>query len=146
MARRAPVPELRTSLALLGVLVVAMILVVALLPSGSSTPALDEVAALAALPADGPAPAPGREATLGWRATGSRTDEVGDRAAVTVRYAREGATASLTVVKGDVLGGPAPAGSVVREVDGRTRVVTGVGTTQRELDALAAAVGGEVAP
>ena len=123
MARRAPVPELRTSLALLGVLVVAMILVVALLPSGSSTPALDEVAALAALPADGPTPSPGREAALGWRATGSRT-----------------------VVDGDVLGGPAPAGSVVREVDGRTRVVTGVGTTQRELDDLAAAVGGEVAP
>ena len=146
MARGSPFPELRTSLALLGVLVVALILVLALLPAGSSTPGLDEVARLAALPADGPAPGAGREAELGWRATGSRTDEVGDRAAVTVRYARGGATASLTVVEGGVLSGPAPAGSVVREVDGRTRVVTGTGATQQELSDLAAAAGGEVAP
>jgi hypothetical protein len=146
VARRSPFPELRTSLVLLGVLIAAMILVVTLLPAGSSTPGLDEVAALAARPADGPVPAAGPEAELGWRATGSRTDEVGDRAAVTVRYARGQATASLTVVDGDVLRGPAPAGSVVREVDGRTHVVTGAGASPRELGDLAAAVGGEVGP
>lgn len=146
MNRRPPFPALRTSLVLIGLLVVAMTLVLLLLPSGSSTPALDEVAALAQRPADGPAPPAGAEARLGWRPEGSREDELGDRAAVTVHYVRGRQQAAVTVVDGDVLGGPAPAGSVVRASVGGTRVVTGTGATARDLADLAAAVGGEVRP
>jgi hypothetical protein len=146
VARRSPFPDLKVSLIGLGVLVVAMVLVLALLPGGASTPALEEVARVAALPADGPAPRPGPEAGLGWRASGSRTDRIGDRVAVTVRYARGPARASVTVVEGGALSGPAPAGSVVREAGGRTRVVTGTGASRAELGDLAAAVGGEVEP
>ena len=137
--RRNPFPDLRVSLIAVAALVVAMALVLAFLPSGSSTPGLDEVVHVAALPADGPAPPAGREAGLGWRATGSRTDRVGGRVAVTVRYARGPARATVTVVDGGVLRGAAPAGTVVRETRGRTQVVTGVSTTREELGALAAA-------
>lgn len=146
MDRRSPFPALRTSLVLLGALVVAMVLVLRFLPSGSSTPAIDEVAALAQRPADRPAPPAGAEARLGWRPEGSRQDEVGDRAAVTVHYVRGRQQAAVTVVDGDVLGGPPPTGSVVRESLGGTRVVTGKGTTAAELADLAAAVGDEVRP
>ena len=146
MARRSPFPELRTSLVLLGVLAVAMALVVLLLPGGRSTPGLDDVAALAARPAQGAPPPAVAEAGLGWRATGARTDEVGDRRAVTVRYARGAARATVTVVDGTPIGGPAPAGAVVREAGGRTSLATGTGASRRELGDLAAAVGGEVAP
>jgi hypothetical protein len=133
-------------MALLGVLVVAMVLVVALLPAGSSAPEAAEVAALADLPADGAAPTPGREVALGWRATGSRIDTVGGRRALTVRYARGPSRAAVTVVDAAGLGGSPPAGAVVREAGGRTRVVTGTGASPRELGALAAAVGGEGGP
>jgi len=131
---------------LLGALVVAMVLVVLFLPGGSSAPELGEVAALAALPADGAAPSPGREAALGWRATGSRIDTVGGRRALTVRYARGDARATVTVVDARGLEGSAPAGAVVREVGGRTRLATGNGAGPRELGDLAAAIGGEAGP
>jgi hypothetical protein len=144
--KRAPFPQLRVSLALLAVLVVAMVLVLLFLPAGSSAPEAAEVAALAALPADGATPTPGREVALGWRATGSRIDTVGGRRALTVRYARGGARATVTVVDASGLEGPTPAGAVVREAGGRTRVVTGTGASRRELGALAAAVGGEGGP
>ncbi|HET6689867.1 MAG TPA: hypothetical protein VFG74_03290 [Miltoncostaeaceae bacterium] len=142
MARRNPFPDLKVSLVALAVLGVAMVLVVLLLPGGSSTPSLDEVAALAARPAHGPAPPGGAEAGLGWRATGSRTDRIGDRVAVTVHYARGPDRATVTVVDGGALSGAAPAGSVVRRAGDRTRVATGAGTSRAELGDLAAAVGG----
>ncbi|HMN99694.1 MAG TPA: hypothetical protein PKD59_09790 [Miltoncostaeaceae bacterium] len=141
MARRSPFPDLRMSLIAVGVLVVAMVLVLAFLPGGTSTPGLEEVAHVAALPADGPAPRPGDEAGLGSRATGSRTDRIGDRVAVTVRYARGPARATVTVVDGGALSGPAPAGAVVREARGRTHLVTGTGASRADLGDLAAAVG-----
>jgi hypothetical protein len=144
--RRNPFPDLRVSLIAVGVLIVAMVLVLAFLPSGSSTPGLDEVVRVAALPADGPPPRAGPEADLGWRATGSRTDRVGDRVAVIVRYARGPARATVTVVDGGVLDGPAPAGTLVRESGERTRVVTGTGVGLAELADLAAAIGDEVEP
>ncbi len=146
MPRRVPFPAVRASLFALGGLVVLMAAVLVFLPGGSATPGLDEVAALADRPATGPPPPPGAETALGWRATGSRGDRVGDRATVTVRYARGPARAALTVVGGDPLRGAAPAGAVVRDAGGRTLVVTGTGVDGRELVDLAAAVGGEVAP
>ncbi|MGE3235709.1 MAG: hypothetical protein AB7O78_18540, partial [Thermoleophilia bacterium] len=124
MARRSPFPDLRMSLVVLGLLVLAMALVLLFLPGGSSTPALEDVATIAALPADGPAPRPGREAGLGWRATGSRTDRIDDRVAVTVRYARGPARATVTVIDGGPLAGSVPAGSVVRESGDRTRLAS----------------------
>ena len=52
----------------------------------------------------------------------------------------------MTVVEGDVLSGSAPAGTVVRERAGRTRVVMGTGASRGELAKLGAAVGDEVEP
>jgi hypothetical protein len=130
----------------LAVLGVAMALVVLLLPGGSSTPSLDDVARLAARPADGTAPRAGREADLGWRATGSRTDRIGERVAVTVRYARGPSRATVTVVDGGALSGAAPAGWVVRRDGDRTRLATGTRTSRADLASLAAAVGGEAGP
>ena len=146
MPRRSPFPRLRVSLIAVGALIVAMALVLLFLPGGGSSPDLAEVARVAALPADGPPPPPGREAALGWRPTGSRTDRVNDRVAVTVRYARGPARATVTVVEGDVLSGSGPAGIVVRETAGRTRVVMGTGASRAELADLGAAVGDEVEP
>ena len=94
MPRRSPFPQLRVSLIAVGALIVAMALVLLFLPGGGSSPDLADVARVAALPADGPAPPAGREAALGWRPTGSRTDRVNDRVAVTVRYARGPARAT----------------------------------------------------
>ena len=146
MARRNPFPDLRMSLIAVGLLVVAMVLVLLFLPGGSSTPSLEEVAHVAALPADAPAPTAGREAALGWRATGSRTDRIGGRLAVTVRYAKGPARATVTVVDGGPLTGPEPAGAVVRTALDGTRVAIGTGASRGELGDLAAAVGGEVGP
>lgn len=146
MARRSPFPELKVSLIAVAVLIVAMALVLLLLPGGSSTPGLEEVAHVAALPADGPPPRAGREANLGWRSAGSRTDRIGDRVAVTVRYVRGPARAIVTVVDGGALSGAAPAGSVVRKARGRTLLATGIGASRAELGDLAAAVGDEVEP
>ena len=104
------------------------------------------MARVAALPADGPAPPAGREAALGWRPTGSRTDRVNGRVAVTVRYARGPARATVTVVEGDVLSGSAPAGTVVRETGGPHAGGHGHRREPGELAELGAAVGDEVEP
>jgi hypothetical protein len=45
---------------------------------------------------------------FGWRARGTRTDEIGGRATRTVFYGRGGRTVAYTIVGGDRL--PAPAG------------------------------------
>ena len=76
----------------------------------------------------------------------SRIDTVGGRRALTVRYARGPARATVTVIDAAGLEGHTPAGAVVREAGGRTRLVTGTGATSQELGALAAAVGGEGRP
>ena len=113
-------------------LAAAVIAVVVLTAGGA--PTVDETAELAALPASEPAPVPqpgeptllaadvegvafpNWESEFGWRATGSRTDEVEGRKARTVVYEKEGNRVAYTIVSGDAL--EVPEGGATTTVDG----------------------------
>jgi hypothetical protein len=127
---------------------VVIALAVVLLPSGAGGPTVAAAADLAARPADAPAPGavPGRPALLdlevdgvafpawdaefGWRADGSRRDDLDGRTARTVSYAKDGNAVAYTIVSGDALEAPEGARPVRRdgvdlrvlERDGRTVV------------------------
>lgn len=107
------------SIALGGAALAAVLLAVVLAAPGS--PTVDEAAAFALKPATGPAPSaqgplldveqsglpfPSWEEKFGWKATGTRTGEVGGRDATTVYYEKEGKTLAYTIVSGDALGDP----------------------------------------
>ena len=130
-----------------------MALVLILLPSGPSPPTVTDALDLAGQPAIRLPPAPGAERALGWEATGSRTDQIGDRQARTAVYERDGRLAVLTVVDGDPLESPGGttverAGVVYTRVpggltwvrDGHTRVLSGADVPPQDLLALAAAL------
>lgn len=151
--RHLRVPGPRASLIALAVLIVAMALVLILLPSSPSPPTVTDALDLAGQPAIRLPPAPGAERALGWEATGSRTDQIGDRQARTAVYERNGRLAVLTVVDGDPLESPGGttverAGIVYTRVpggltwvrDGHTRVLSGAGVPPQDLLALAAAL------
>jgi hypothetical protein len=93
---------------------------------------------------------------FGWRARGTRTDEIGDRATRTVFYAKGGRRIAYTVVSGEALERPGDARKLSREGtplwayrhDGRaivtwrrrgqTCVLSATGVTRGELLELAA--------
>jgi hypothetical protein len=106
-----------------------------LLGGGAAAPTIDETAELAALPPTEPAPEPplGQPTLLaaeaeglafpdwsrefGWRASGERADQVGDRDATTVYYDNEeGNRIAYTIVSGESLG--RPSGATTTTVDG----------------------------
>lgn len=108
------------------------VLAVFLLPSGAGGPTVAEAAAAAARPATQAAPGPGGDKLLdisvdavafpdyagkfGWKATGSRTDEVDGRAVTTVTYAKGSQTVRYAIVAGDAL--DAPSEGTVTDVEG----------------------------
>jgi anti-sigma factor RsiW len=114
--------------------VAAVVLVLAVGP-GSSGPSVADVARLAALPPNGPAPAragtagaelaadvqgvtfPDLSAAYGWRAAGVRNSTVGGRDATVVYYDRAGDRIAYAIVAGPGLSPPA---------GGRTVTVDGV--------------------
>ena len=177
---RAPAPARcaprRGGLLAGGVALVAaavVLLLVLLLPGGAGGPQLAQAVELARLPATSAAPAARADAPallaadvegvsfpdwareFGWRASGTRTDEIGGRRAVTVFYEKEGRTLAYTIVSGEGLSAPGDAAetrdgvdfrfvegdstvSVVWERRGRTCVLTGSDTPRPKLLDLAA--------
>ena len=176
---RAPRRPRRRALAA-GVAVAAMALAALfalVLPGGAGGPALAEAAGLADRVATAPAPSarpdapallaaevegvafPDWATDFGWTATGTRSDEIGGRPAVTVFYEREGRRLAYTIVAGDALDAPGDpvvtvdgvefrvvetsAGeSVTWERRGRTCVITAPGTSRDAVIELAAWKGG----
>ncbi len=154
--------------------VAAVALAVVLLAGGATAPTLDEAAELAALPASSPAPQtrpdqptllaaeaeglafPDWSAEFGWRASGERTDRIGDRDATTVYYDKDGGQIAYTIVSGEPLERvPDAATTTVDGVDlavtddggrtvvtwlrdGHTCVLSGAGVPRRSLLELAA--------
>ncbi|HSO99483.1 MAG TPA: hypothetical protein VLP43_11065 [Solirubrobacteraceae bacterium] len=129
-AQRAsrPAPRRRAvfGAGLAGALAAAAVVVALLLPGGPGAPTVAQAAALALRgaqsgppPADPTAPGvrlaesvgevyfPSWTASLGWRATGTRTDRLGGRRTVTVFYRRGGAKIAYTIVGLPALGEPA---------------------------------------
>jgi anti-sigma factor RsiW len=112
---------------LAGALAAIALAVVLALPSGApGGPSVSEAAALAALGANQPAPAPDPAhpaaqlnqnvddvyfpnwtSSLGWRASGARTDTLGGRKAVTVYYDWKGKRVAYTIVAAPPLSQPA---------------------------------------
>jgi hypothetical protein len=110
-------------------LAVALVLVL-----GSGGPSMDDAVALALRPPTAGAPAvdpndprriqaqvggvwfPNYDAYSGWRAVGSRTDEIGGRRAVTVAYRGSGGPVSYTIVDGAPL--EVPSGARSRDYGG----------------------------
>jgi hypothetical protein len=98
------------------------LLAVFVLPSGAGGPSVAEAAAAAARPATQPAPGPGGDKLLdisvdgvafpdyaekfGWKATGSRVDEVDGRSVTTVTYVKGAQTVQYAIVAGDALDAP----------------------------------------
>ena len=107
-AARRPLRAVLATAAVAAVVAVTLVLV----SSGGTDPS--DLAEAATRPPERPAPAqadelhlavagdgiafPDWEPHLGWRAIGSRTDEVGDRRAVTVTYERGGRTVSYAIL------------------------------------------------
>lgn len=107
------------SLALAGAAAAAVFLAVLFAAPGG--PTLEDAAAFASQPANGPAPAaqgallaleqdgvafPAWAENFGWKATGSRSGEIDGRPATTVYYEKDGKTLAYTIVSGDSLGSP----------------------------------------
>jgi hypothetical protein len=126
---RAPERPRGRGLRLGAALAAAALLAVAVLPGGQpGPPSVLEAAALAQRGANASAPAgdrrrrnlldagvagvafPDYRAPLGWRATGTRTDELAGRVTHTVFYERRGRQAAYTIVSGAALGWPPKAG------------------------------------
>jgi hypothetical protein len=115
-------------------------------------PAVDEVLAVALRPATAPAALdrpfegirfPSYEK---WRATGSRTDEIGGRSVRTVYYAKDGRVIAYAIVEGPALSKEAALRSVRGDGgivavtwtrDGRTCVIAAVDGDPRSLSRLA---------
>jgi len=109
---------------------VAAVLAAVVLVGGG--PGIDDVAAAAVRPptaAIAPVPAdakllrerydgvafPNYVAKFGWKAVGTRTDEIGGRATRTVFYEKDGRQIAYTVVGGDALSEPGDASRATRE-------------------------------
>jgi hypothetical protein len=112
--------------AMAGALACAVAALALLLPGGTpGSPSVSKAAQLALRGASGPAPAadpsdpgvklaqrvqglyfPNWAGTLGWRATGVRTDQLGGRQTVTVYYQRQGANVAYTIVGTPALARP----------------------------------------
>jgi anti-sigma factor RsiW len=123
--------------AIAGAAAAAVLVVTLVLPSGGTGgPTVVEASELSALPAQDPAPAvdsgnpklldaaqssvpfPDLEGEFGWRAVGSREDEIDGRDATTVFYEKEGRRIGYTIVSGDPIGPPADAvPTTLNEVD-----------------------------
>jgi hypothetical protein len=177
-SRRAPRRAIwRNTLFLPGATALAIVIValVLLLGGGSHSPTVDQTAKLALSPATAPAPArdsshpdlltadvdgipfPAYVETVGWRATGSRSDTVHRRHIVTVYYrAGDGTRVGYSIVPGKALTNPGGAGVVRHGVrytfgragngryvtwdrDGHTCVIAGVNVSNRALLRLASA-------
>jgi hypothetical protein len=128
---------MRAGVTALVCLVIALVLVIVLLPSGALAPTVAEAAELAALSATDPAPAPRPDAPalrdvgvdgvafpawageFGWRATGARSDDLDGRDATTVFYENGGRRLAYTIISGDALEVP----------DGRTVIIADVAFT-----------------
>ncbi len=98
------------------------LLAVFVLPSRAGGPSVAEAAAAAVRPATEPAPGPGGDKLLdisvdgvafpdytgkfGWKATGSRTDDVDGRSVTTVTYVKGAQTIQYAIVAGEVLDAP----------------------------------------
>ena len=155
--------------------VAAVAVAIVLLAGGASTPTIEQAAGLASRPATAPAPAPrADQPTLltaeaeglaypnwarefGWRASGERSDELGDRDATTVLYRNaDDNRLAYTIVSGTALE-PEPGAkpttvdgvrlSVTRDGDrtvvtwlrdGHTCVLSGSGVPRRTMLELAA--------
>jgi anti-sigma factor RsiW len=175
-ARRRPAPAARARrfglagafAAGLAALVVAL---VAILPSGAGGPTLSEAAALSVKPSVAAAPRhdfdgalslnidgvpyPYWEDSLGWNATGMRTDTISGRPATTVFYEKGSKRVGYTIVSGKPVSVPSGATVTVRHglpfrtlgVGGRTVVtwerkdhscvLSGAGVSRAELLRLA---------
>jgi hypothetical protein len=127
----------RAAAAALCVGVVALGLVLALTLPGeiSDEPTIVQAAGLTVTPATSPAPErnvshpslldstisgpahPYWQETLGWAATGARTDFLGDRQVITVFYEREGQRIGYAIVEGAQL--PPPVATTDKLVEGR---------------------------
>jgi len=126
---RSPFPAVRRGVwSGAAVIVAAAILATALLIPGGSTisPQVSAAAALASRGAVSGAPAtdpaasyrlmarvgslhfPNWEERLGWRAVGSRTDQLGGRYVMTVYYMRDGQTIAYSIVASPALGSAGP--------------------------------------
>jgi hypothetical protein len=116
------------SVAAAGAVAAAVLLAVVL--AGPGGPTLQDAAAFGARAPSGPAPAargkllaaaqdgvafPEWGSKFGWKAVGTRSGEVGGRAATTVYYEKDGKTLAYTIVGGDALEGPDGARSVSAE-------------------------------
>jgi hypothetical protein len=138
LAGERPAPTRRpfAPLAWAGAAAVAAVAVaIVVLAGGASAPTIDEAAGLASRPATAPAPGPraGQPTLLtaeaeglaypnwarefGWRASGERSDRLGDRDATTVLYRNaDGNELAYTIVSGDAL--EPEAGAEATKVDG----------------------------
>ena len=143
----------------------AVALVAVVVPDGADAPTVEQVAAIRSVDAESPAPArtrallavsaeglpfPNWGPALGWRATGVRRDELGDRRLTTVTYVKDGRSVDYTVVSGaplDEHGAPlvrnglrlrSVAGLVTWRRVGRTCVLSGDGVPTATLARLAA--------
>jgi hypothetical protein len=151
----------------------AAALVIVVLPDGAATPTIEQVAALQSRDAGSPAPPrtrallavsaeglpfPNWGPALGWRATGVRRGELGDRRVTTVRYVKDGRSVEYSIVSGspldehgarlvrDGLQIHAAAGLVTWRRGGRTCVLSGDGVPRATLAKLAAWDGGGAVP
>ena len=114
--------------AIAGAAAAAVLVVTLVLPSGGAGgPTVVEASELSALPAEAPAPPvddenpklleaaqsggpfPNLEGEFGWRAVGSRQDEIEGRDATTVFYEQDGRRVGYTIVSGDSIDPPGDA-------------------------------------
>ena len=121
--------------------VAAVAVAIVVLAGGASAPTIDEAAGLASRPATAPAPPPRADqptllaaeaeglaypnwaGEFGWRASGERSDGLGDRDATTVLYRNaDGNQLAYTIVSGDAL--EPEAGAETTKVDGVELAVT----------------------
>ncbi len=151
----------------------AVVVVALIVLGGPGAPSFDEARGLGSLAASEPAPAPSSDQPallaasvegvafpnwreeFGWRASGSRADELGDRTATTVFYASDDREIAYSILSGGPLEPPAGESrtvdgvefTVVREGDrttvtwlrdGHTCVLSGSGVDARTLVGLAA--------
>jgi hypothetical protein len=131
---RAPESRRARALRVGAALAASALLALALLPGGQpGAPTVLEAAALAERGANASAPRGDRRrpdrldarvagvpfpdygTQLGWRATGTRSDELSSRVTRTVFYERRGRQASYTIISGDALGWPPKARRSLRE-------------------------------
>jgi hypothetical protein len=173
-ASHASRPRLKAYATLAGALACAAAALVVLLPGATpGSPSVSEAAQLALGGPSGPAPAadpsdprmklaqrlqglyfPNWSDTLGWRAVGIRSDQLGGRPAITVFYKRGGMRVAYTIVAAPALTQPSSpvthvGGFVLQMLDlrgrsvvtwrraGHTCVISASGVPMRALERLA---------